>query len=81
MEYIKEKEIFEINEKNKNIELIQSIQKTHKDLNKAISNFDFAEDELIDFYSYQIKALESKLDYLTKLAKLSKIDSKFLKAI
>ena len=32
-------------------------------------NFDFVEDEMIDYYTYQIKANQSKLNYLIKEAK------------
>ena len=60
-------------EKEKNFELIESIMKTRKALNEAHHNFEFAEDDLIDYYSYQIKANQSKLDYLIKLAKASGI--------
>ena len=35
----------------------------------ARSNFEYAEDDLIDYYTYQIKAHQSKLDYLIKIAK------------
>ena len=35
----------------------------------ANGNFEFAENELIDYYAYQIKANKSKLDYLMKKAK------------
>lgn len=73
MEYEKENLIYDINDTEKDIQLIQSILKTQHDLDKAHNNFDFAEDELIDFYAYQIKALNSKLDYLTRLAKIKKI--------
>lgn len=75
MEYEKETNIIDINDKEKNIQIVQSIIKTRNDLKKAHYNFDFAEEELIDFYSYQIKALQSKLDYLTRLAKLKNISN------
>ena len=35
----------------------------------AKSNFKYAEDDMIDYYTYQIKAHQSKLDYLIKIAK------------
>ena len=35
----------------------------------ANKNFESAEYELIDYYTYQIKANKAKLDYLIKLAK------------
>ncbi len=77
MEYEKDELIYEITESEKNSQLIQSIIRTQIELNRAHNNFDYAEEELVDFYSYQIKALQSKLDYLTKLAKIKKLQFKF----
>lgn len=74
MEYLKEIDIIDANENEKISQLIKTILKTQKDLSKAHINFEFAEDELIDFYTYQIKALQSKLNYLIKIAKLKNID-------
>ena len=74
MEYEKEKIIIDIDESEKNMQLIQSILRTRKDLNKAHINFEYAEEELIDFYTYQIKALQAKLDYLTRVAKIKNIN-------
>lgn len=74
MEYIKENPIIDINDDQKISQLIGSIISTREELNKAHKNFEYAEGDLIDFYTYEIMALESKLDYLTKLAKLKNID-------
>ena len=74
MEYIKENPIIDINDDQKNSQLIGSIISTREELNKAHKNFEYAEGDLIDFYTYQIMALQTKLDYLTKLAKLKNID-------
>ena len=74
MDFEKDSEIIDINDIDKNLQLITNIIDTAKELKKAHNNFDFAEDELIDFYSYQIKALQSKLNYLTRIAKIKKID-------
>ena len=74
MEFEKDFEIKDISNSQKNIQLINCIFKTRNDLKKAHTNFEFAEEELIDFYTYQIKALQSKLDYLTKLAKSKNIE-------
>ena len=43
--------------------------KTKRELENASKNFDIAEEELIDYYSYQIKANKAKLSYLMKQAK------------
>lgn len=66
--YVKEEKIEEKSEDEKNLELIVSIIKTKNELDSAHKNFEFAEDELIDYYSYQIKANQSKLDYLMQKA-------------
>ena len=50
-------------------ELIKCIIKAKRDLNTLSKNFETAEGELIDYYSYQIKANKSKLDYLIKEVK------------
>ncbi len=67
--FIKEKDIIDIDEKEKSLQIMQSIIKTRQELNQAHKNFEFAEEELVDFYTYQIKASQAKLDYLTRLAK------------
>ena len=54
---------------NSNLELIQSIFKTQTELISANSNYEYAEGDMIDYYSYHIKATKSKLDYLLKNAK------------
>ena len=79
MEFEKEQLIFDMNDNEKNIQLISNIIETTKELNKAHNNFEFAEDELVDFYTYQIKALQSKLNYLTRVAKIKNIE--FNKAV
>ena len=45
-----------------------NIIKTKKDLDNSNNNFEYAENELIDYYAYQIKANKTKLDYLIKKA-------------
>ena len=39
-----------------------------KDWLSSNNNFEYAENELIDYYAYQIKANKTKLDYLIKKA-------------
>lgn len=74
-DYIKEQYFIELTDKEKNLQLMRSILQTQNDLKQAHVNFEFAEDDLIDFYSYQIKANQAKLDYLTKLAKSKNIEN------
>lgn len=66
--YVREEKIEDKSEDEKNLELIVSIIKTRNDLKEAYKNFEFAEGGLIDYYSYQIKANQAKLDYLIKKA-------------
>ncbi len=73
-DFIKEQNFSELTDKEKNLQLMRSILQTQNDLKQAHVNFEFAEDDLIDFYSYQIKANQAKLDYLTKLAKSKNIE-------
>ena len=69
-EYIKETELIEMSEIEKEEELVLSIIKTKKELILARKNFEYVDSEdLIDYYIYQIKANQAKLDYLIKLAK------------
>lgn len=68
-DYIMEKMIKGKTDKEKEVELMQTIIETKEMLKLAISNFEYAEDDLIDYYIYQIKANKSKLDYLIKIAK------------
>ena len=71
--YIREEKIGDKSEDEKNLELIVSIIKTKNDLEEAYKNFEFAEEGLIDYYSYQIKANQTKLDYLMKKAQKKRI--------
>ena len=68
-DYLLEKMIKGKSEKEKEIELMQTIIQTKEMLKVARCNFEYAEDDLIDYYTYQIKAHQSKLDYLIKIAK------------
>jgi len=73
-EYRKEEKIIEKTEMEKEIELIRTIIKTREELKSNNKNFEYAKEELIDYYSYQIKANQAKLDYLIKMAKLKGIE-------
>jgi len=68
-EYIKEEKIIDKSDEEKDLELIISVLKTKQELNIAHKNFEYAEEGLIDYYSYQIKANQTKLDYLMKKAR------------
>lgn len=68
-EYIKEEKVVDKTDEEKDLELIVSVIKTKQDLNLAHKNFEYAEEGLIDYYAYQIKANQTKLDYLMKKAR------------
>ena len=68
-EYTREIKIIEKSEEEKQIELMVSIMKAKKELDEANKNFEYAGDDLIDYYTYQIKATRAKFDYLVKQAK------------
>lgn len=72
-EYRKEEIIRDRTELEKEIELIRNIIKTREELKNNNKNFEYAELDLVDYYIYQIKANQAKLDYLLKLAKASGI--------
>ncbi|MBQ6992272.1 MAG: DUF2508 family protein [Clostridia bacterium] len=50
-------------------DLMQSILQANNDLKVANANFENAEAEMIDYYTYQIKANKAKIDYLIKKVK------------
>lgn len=79
--YVKEELIQEKTEIEKESELIANIIKTREDLKKANRNFEYAQEELVDYYIYQIKAMQAKLDYLIKLAKSKGITVDMIKEI
>ena len=68
-EFIKEEKILDKTEEEKRIELIKSVIKTKEELANYNNNFEYINDDLIDFYTLQIKASKMKLDYLMKIAK------------
>ena len=68
-EFIKEFKIDDKSEEEKNIELIDSIKFVKKNLSNMYNNLQYADSDLIDYYTYQIKAEEAKYSYLIKLAK------------
>lgn len=68
-EYVKETKIKDLSLEEKQKQLMISIMKTKKELDIANKNFEFADGDLIDYYTYQMKATRAKLDYLIKRAK------------
>lgn len=58
---------------NKKRELLINLVKTKEELQNSHTNFEYAENDMIDYYSYMIKAERAKLDYFIKEAKQNKI--------
>ena len=73
-EYLKEYIVNEKTEFEKEIELIRNIIKTREELKSYDKNFEFAEGDLVDYYTYQIKANQAKLSYLINLAKIKGLE-------
>ena len=55
--------------KENDLELLKAILATKMELGIANRNFEISDPELVDYYSYQIKASKAKLDYLIKQVK------------
>ncbi len=72
--YVREQKIIEKTEIEKESELIKMIIKTREELKANNRNFEYAQDDLVDYYTYQIKANQAKLDYLIRLAKAKGIE-------
>ena len=53
----------------KDLELIKGVIKAKLNLETARKNYEYADGDLIDYYTYQIKAEQAKLDYLIKKIK------------
>lgn len=72
-EFYKEFKILDKTEEEKDIELLENIKMVKKELKNMYNNLQFADSDLIDYYTYQIKAEEAKYSYLLKQAKKKKI--------
>lgn len=52
------------------LDLIKNLKNAQSDFETAISNYEFAKDpELVDYYTYKIKATQTRYQYLLKKAK------------
>lgn len=80
-EYRKEEKIIERNEFQKEEDLIKIIIKTKENIKNANKNFEFADSDLIDYYIYEIKANQAKLNYLIRIAKTKGMNVDFIKDI
>lgn len=71
--YIKEVPIVDLKKEDYDYSIIQSILEAQKKLDLAHKNFEYARGDLVDYYAYQIKSEQSKINYLLKQAKDKKI--------
>ena len=78
-EYRKEEKIIERNEFQKEEDIIKIIIKTKEIIKNANKNFEFADSDLIDYYIYEIKANQAKLNYLIKIAEAKGMNVDFIK--
>lgn len=73
-EFVRENEkILELSEIERNMELLKNIKDVKNTLSNMYNNLQFADSDLIDYYTYQIKAEEAKYNYLIKQAKKKKL--------
>ena len=80
-EYIRERRIKEKTEKDRREELVKSILTTREELNRLNKNFEYADNDMIDYYTYQLKASQSKLDYLIRFAKTKGISIDMIESV
>ncbi len=73
-EFVKEAQINDKTDFEKNNELLQNIVFVKNSLANMYNNLQFADSDLIDYYTYQIKAEEAKYNYLIKQAKKKKLN-------
>ena len=73
-EFVKEAQINEKTDLEKNNELLQNIIFVKNSLANMYNNLQFADSDLIDYYTYQIKAEEAKYNYLIKQNKKKKLN-------
>ena len=77
--YQKENTFIEKIDTDEESELLRNIVKTRRELEFANNNYQFAESDLIDYYIYEIKANQAKLNYLIKMAKIKGLNVHFIK--
>lgn len=80
-EYIKERKIIQKTEKEHKEDLIKSIFNVKEELNLLNQNFEYADKDMIDYYTYELKANQSKLNYLIRFAKNKGISLDMIESI
>ncbi|MCX4303644.1 MAG: DUF2508 family protein [Clostridia bacterium] len=68
-EFIKESKIVDKSDDEKELDLYEEIEISKKKLKAYYENMNFATGNLIDYFSYQIKAEQAKFAYLMKEVK------------
>lgn len=71
--FVRETKISELQENEKMLELLKGINESKNILRNMYHNMQFAESDLIDYYTYQIKAEEAKYNYLIKQVKKAEL--------
>ncbi len=68
--YLTEKYMIQMSKEDEEQEILRNIINMRAELTNANKNFEFANtNDLIDYYIYKIKSIQSQLDSLIKLAK------------
>lgn len=80
-EYTRERKIIEKTDKERREELVKSILSAREELNQLNKNFEYADSTMIDYYTYQLKANQSKLDYLIRFAKSKGISLDMIESV
>lgn len=65
-DYIKEDKIFERTEEEKRDNLYADLEESRKKLNGLHQNLNFASRDLVDYYTYEIKAEEARYRFFNK---------------
>lgn len=81
MDYSEDENLSKKSQREYENELINSIIDTQNRLILANKNYEYAEDELIDYYLYNIKAEKAKFNYLLRKAKKCGIILDFVKDV
>lgn len=80
-EYIRERKIMDKTDKERREELVKSILTAREELNLLNKNFEYADEDMIDYYTYELKANQSKLDHLIRFAKNKGISLDMIESI
>ena len=65
-EFVKDTKIIDKTEEEHNQDLLIELENSKKRLMAFHENMNFAKDNLVDYYTYQIKAEEAKYGYLLR---------------